>query len=278
MKSPKLLLIGAASILFSLSSFSQVGIGTNNPVTGSSLHIEGGDSGVLINRVSLSGTDDVSTISSLGVSQEGLMVYNTSTTNNVDHKTDVYPGFYFWTGSAWQPVKKQVGNRNGWGFYVDGTYISEATGMNITKDIRTKLENDGTSTLTNLSEINDLGSNVWNTTHDAINPRHNGDAYDVRVTFKTITSAGGAANFVNLELDIGSGGIGTGPVIWQESKPMLKGASVITPFSFSIPVFALPPFFSTDYSSGQGGVFYVTSNVDITIWDIRIFIVRTYTN
>jgi hypothetical protein len=274
----KLLLVTTALILIGFNSHSQVGIGTNNPVAGSSLHIEGGDSGILINRVSLSGTNDVATISSLSTLQEGLMVYNTNASTNVNHQTDVYPGFYFWTGTQWQAISKQSGNRNGWGFFVDGTYISEATGLDITKDIRTKLENDASSSLTNITEINDIGLNIWNNTHDAINPKHIGDGYDIRVTFKSITSAGGTGNYVNLELDIGAGGIGTGPVIWQESKPMLKGASVITPFSFSIPVFALPPFYSTDYSSGQGGIFYITSNVDISIWDIRIFIVRTYTN
>lgn len=272
----KLLLFTVFTILTNLSLFSQVGIGTTTPVTGSSLHIEGSDKGVLINRVVLTGTDDTTTIASLGASQEGLMVYNTNTTSNVDPDTDVFPGFYFWTSSNWRSIADQTKNRHGWAFFVDGTYTTQLTGFNVTADTRTIFKNDGTSGLTNLSEINDLGTTIWNTAFNAINPKKSGDAYDVRVTFKVQTSAGGQSNYVNLDLDIGAGGISTGPVIWSESRPMLKGASTPTAVSFSIPIFALPPFYSASYTAGEGGIFHITSNVDITIWDIRIFIVRTY--
>jgi len=258
--------------------YSQVGIGITTPVTGSSLHIEGGDSGVLINRVVLTGTDDIITVPSLGVSQEGLLVYNTNTTSNVDPDTDVFSGFYFWTGTNWKPVAEEVKKKTGWAFFVDGTYLTEPTGLNITADTRTIVENDGTSGLTNTTEINDLGLTIWNPTFNAINPKKSGDAYIVRVTFKAQTSSGASNNYVNLDLDIGTGGIGTGPIIWAESKPMLKGASTTTPFSFTIPIFALPPFYSESYTSGEGGIFHITSNVNITIWDIRVFINRTYSN
>ncbi|MEE2801518.1 MAG: hypothetical protein VX550_04970, partial [Bacteroidota bacterium] len=57
----------------------QVGINTSTPDPLSSIDINGGDSGVLINRVALTGADDITTISGLGVAQEGMLVYNTST-------------------------------------------------------------------------------------------------------------------------------------------------------------------------------------------------------
>ena len=91
-------------IFTNLNLFSQIGIGTLNPVAGSSLHIEGSNSGIMINRVALTGTDDSSTISPVGASQEGLLVYNTSTISNINPDTDVSPGFYFWTGSKWQSM------------------------------------------------------------------------------------------------------------------------------------------------------------------------------
>lgn len=271
-------LLTVIAIFTNFSLYAQIGIGTNTPVAGSSLHIEGSDKGVLINRVVLTGTDDTTTIASLDSSQEGLMVYNTNTTSNVDSDTDVFPGFYFWTGSNWKPVAEETKRNDGWAFFVDGTYLTEPTGLDISADTRTILENDGTSGLTHTEEINDMGSTIWNPTFNAINPKKNGDAYILRVTFKAQTASGASNNYVNLDLDIGSGGIGTGPVIWAESKPMLKGSSTTTPFSFTIPVFALPPFYSASYTSGEGGVFYITSNVDITIWDIRIYINRTYSN
>lgn len=56
------------------------------------LDISSNDKGMLIPRVSLTGTSDISTISSPATS---LLVYNTRTVSNVT------PGFYYWNGTAW---------------------------------------------------------------------------------------------------------------------------------------------------------------------------------
>ena len=82
----------------------QVGIGTTSPLEGTSLQVEGDDQGVLINRVSLLGKDDTTTVSLLGLSQEGLLVYNINTVDAGGNS--VYPGFYYWSGTNWQSVKE----------------------------------------------------------------------------------------------------------------------------------------------------------------------------
>lgn len=72
--------------------FSQIGIGTVTPNASSILDVTAADKGVLIPRVSLTGTGDITTIAN---PIESLLVYNTSTVN------DVIPAFYYWNGTSW---------------------------------------------------------------------------------------------------------------------------------------------------------------------------------
>ncbi len=78
-------------------SKAQVGIGTLTPDGSAELDITSTDKGILIPRVTLTGTGDTSTIS--GTEANGLMVYNTATAGS--GLTAVTPGFYFWGGSQW---------------------------------------------------------------------------------------------------------------------------------------------------------------------------------
>ena len=154
----------------------------------------------------------------------------------------------------------------GWIFYVDGTYLAQATSpFSISAETRTKLENDGTSSLTNTSYSGGLVSGIYDTANDKMVPEL-GKSYDVRLTYKCQTASGASGNFITTELDIGAGGIGTGPVIWAQTQPLLKGANVENSMSYAVTIFALAPFPTT------GGTFYVESNVACDIWDIRLLI------
>lgn len=86
-------------ILLILSSLSilqaQVGIGTTNPDLSSVLDVNSVSKGMLIPRVSLSGTTDITTIINPANS---LLVYNTATTTGTNA---VIPSFYYWDGSEW---------------------------------------------------------------------------------------------------------------------------------------------------------------------------------
>ncbi len=73
----------------------KIGIGTSTPHVSSIVEISSSNKGLLIPRVGLTSTSDQSTITQLA---ESLLVYNTSTTG------DITPGFYFWTGTAWQAL------------------------------------------------------------------------------------------------------------------------------------------------------------------------------
>ena len=75
-------------------AFSQVGIGTDFPNTSAQLDIVSIDKGVLLPRIALIGTDDVTTISN--GNKGGLLIYNTATTEGAN---EVTPGFYYWSES-----------------------------------------------------------------------------------------------------------------------------------------------------------------------------------
>ena len=81
-------------VFASLSTIAQnVGIGTTSP--GAKLDVNSTNSGILIPRVALSGSNTASPLTSPSTS---TMIYNTAT---VTGASAVSPGFYYWNGSSW---------------------------------------------------------------------------------------------------------------------------------------------------------------------------------
>ncbi len=72
------------------------------PDSSSMLDVKSASKGILIPRVSLTGTGDTNTVPSPATS---LMIYNTATTG------DVTPGFYYWEGGQWHRIA--VGGNRG---------------------------------------------------------------------------------------------------------------------------------------------------------------------
>ncbi len=81
----------------------QVGIGTINPASGSLLDIESSDKGILIPRVTLTGTNDITTITPAATT--GLLVFNTATAGS--GATAVSEGFYYWDGTKWVRIQDE---------------------------------------------------------------------------------------------------------------------------------------------------------------------------
>lgn len=69
-----------------LISFGQVGINTTTPDPSSILDVTSTDKGLLIPRIALTSTSDVSTITSPSIS---LLIYNTATVSNIT------PGYFY---------------------------------------------------------------------------------------------------------------------------------------------------------------------------------------
>ena len=122
----------------------QVGIGTSIPNPSAQLEIVSNDKGVLIPKVALTSSVDLSTISNGNV--QGLLVFNTASVS------DVVPGFYYWNGAKWskiaddtdlfgETITNLVDNNNG-----SLSYINEAG------DVQTfNVDNSNTNELQTLS-------------------------------------------------------------------------------------------------------------------------------
>ncbi|MEI6349117.1 MAG: hypothetical protein WCP69_14310 [Bacteroidota bacterium] len=85
--------------------FAQLGVNADgsNPNSSSMLDINSANKGILIPRVSLTGTLDVSTITTPATS---LLIYNTASAGIIPN--NVVPGFYFWNGSQWTRIGNAV--------------------------------------------------------------------------------------------------------------------------------------------------------------------------
>ena len=85
-----------------LLSFSQsVGIGTTTPDPSAQLDVFSNDKGFLPPRIALTSIDLANPISNPAT---GLLVFNTATSGNAPN--NVFPGYYYWNGSAWSKVNQ----------------------------------------------------------------------------------------------------------------------------------------------------------------------------
>ncbi|WP_131474522.1 hypothetical protein [Flavobacterium sp. KMS] len=83
-------------VLASYSAYSQVGIGTTMPNSSSQLEVVADDKGILIPRIQLKNSTDVTTIVTGNVNS--LLVFNTATI------ADVKPGYYYWYENKWNRI------------------------------------------------------------------------------------------------------------------------------------------------------------------------------
>ena len=95
-----LLIVG---LILSSQIFAQTGIGTSTPNASAKLEVASATQGFLPPRISLTGTNDNTTIkNAAGTSvtpATGLLVYNT--TANGTAPNNVLPGYYYYNGSTW---------------------------------------------------------------------------------------------------------------------------------------------------------------------------------
>ncbi len=96
------LLISIIAILPKNSNAQNVGISATGtvPEASAGLDVDFSDKGLLIPRIALEAANSASPIASPSTS---LLIYNTATAGAAPH--NVYPGYYFWSGSVWQRFK-----------------------------------------------------------------------------------------------------------------------------------------------------------------------------
>lgn len=150
----------------------------------------------------------------------------------------------------------------GWLWYTDATHTA-ASKQSISADARTLFTVDGAGAATDTRFRDGLPVSVW--ASNTLQPQAAGESYSLRLQYKAQPAVSGAGEYITLQLDIG----GTLATIYEETRPILKGSSVVSSFVYAIPVFCLETFFA------NGGQFYVTPSANITLWDKAIFILRT---
>lgn len=83
-------------LILSSASYGQVGIGNSNPNNSAMLDIVSTNKGVIIPRIELTGSKDITTIVNGNV--ESLLIYNVATV------LDVNPGYYYWSNNKWNKI------------------------------------------------------------------------------------------------------------------------------------------------------------------------------
>lgn len=163
-------------------------------------------------------------------------------------------------------VSARANQGGGWAFYSDSVATTQGTAQTITGDERTKMLCDGLGAFTAVDQLQSM-TPAW--LSNALMTELN-CAYVARMTFKAQIASAAVGHFLTVELDIGAGGLGSGPVVWSATEVLIKGANVEQAIQYSIPIFAKAAFVA------NGGTFFITSDVDADIWDMRVFLNRTY--
>ena len=229
----------------SLFSNAQVGINTTTPLLGTSLHVEGDNQGVMINKVALTGRNDNTTIASIDASYEGLLVYNTATVN--DGENGVYPGFYYWTGTQWNTIKEGGNGRLGWVALTDtntsipipGISVNQANNPSNYTNIPIDFEDDpGDSIIDTYAPSGYTGSDFFDSTNNVITPLALGDAVLVRLQFTAVPQDNNS--YLVIALDIGTPG--SPIIVYQKTIPLLRGGGQTNRVSETIMLFQLGTF------------------------------------
>lgn len=99
-------------LLLPFLSIGQVGVNTTTP--GAALDVESSNNGVLIPRVQLTSTLDVSTVVNPqgGALQTSTLVYNIAPAGVVPN--NVVAGFYYWNGSLWTAIAGNAPSDHDW--------------------------------------------------------------------------------------------------------------------------------------------------------------------
>jgi|GEM_PF-3837123 len=230
--------------LFTKPIIAQVGIGTTTPLQGTSLQIDGDNSGILINRVSLLGTDDTTTIPSLNLTQEGLLIFNTNTVSAGNNS--VYPGFYYWNGTIWQTIQQNSPKKTGWvalsdsntSITINGISTSQASNPSNYTDIPINFtDNPSDNIIDTYAPEGYTGLDFFDSTTNRITALSLGDAINLRLQFNAIPTANNS--FLVIAIDIGI----TSPIIiFQKTIPLLRGSNEINRVSESILLYQLATF------------------------------------
>lgn len=125
-----------------MKSYAQTGIGTITPNASAKLDVTSSTQGFLPPRITLTGTNDLTTIKNAAGSSitpaAGLLVYNTATAGTAPN--NVVPGFYYFNGTSWIQISGGliIDNSKSAGFTIGATdnntifLITSSTAITVT--------------------------------------------------------------------------------------------------------------------------------------------------
>ncbi|MBF4466462.1 hypothetical protein IRZ99_14455, partial [Flavobacterium sp. LC2016-12] len=186
-------LLSVFIFLGSYAAYSQVGIGTPMPNSSAQLEVVASDRGVLIPRISLTGSTDAVTISSGNISS--LLVFNTASIS------DVTPGYYYWYNNKWNRIviSTEVSSNPGTVIYNPTTNVFsyiDNTGVTQVIDIGTIVKSN--ETLTTLIGSPDGSYTYTNEAGTAVTIDVVGD---VTTNFSTIVNNPAVTNIIQQIVD-----------------------------------------------------------------------------
>lgn len=134
-KQTKLFLILAITFLLFLNSIkAQVGIGVSDPASSAMLDITSSNKGLLIPRIALASTTDITTITSPA---NGLLIWN----NGLGGVSAA--GFYFWSNSKWNQVATtSTAPPSSGGWSTSGNNVGSYGGANTNLSLGTSTNDD----------------------------------------------------------------------------------------------------------------------------------------
>jgi hypothetical protein len=135
---PRLMLASVFFLSYNVM-YSQVGIGTAMPDSSAMLDVFATNKGVLIPRVALTKSTDITTISN--GNREGLLVYNTATIS------DVNQGFYYWSNEKWNKIATTTDGQKNTSVDNGLTILSDRIGLGGTLTQPTVITTNGPNTL-----------------------------------------------------------------------------------------------------------------------------------
>ncbi len=166
-------------------------------------------------------------------------------------------------GKVYRTTQDQMrrADGRGWLWLTDSVHTSDSK-QAVTADTKTRITIDGEGAATDTRFRDGLPISVW--AGDTLTPQAVGETYLLRLQMIVSPTASSTGEYFRLHLDI-SGDLG---VVWEATRPLLKGQGNEDFISAAIPIFCLETFFA------NGGEFYFTPSVGVNLWDKAIMIQR----
>lgn len=151
-----------------------------------------------------------------------------------------------------------------WGFWADSAHTQGAP-QTISSGVRTLFTSNGLDATTETGFLYSGDAGLWSS--NTIVPASEGDAFNARIGITVVPQSVSQGEFVEINLDIGSGS----PInIVTDRIELTKGIGVAHVKTIAFPIFCLSNFIA------NGGKIYLTPSINVNVYGKKIMLQRTY--